>query len=188
MDSKKANILNAAVEVFVKKGFSGASISEIAKIAGINQSLIYHHIGNKQALWKAAKASLLNENLLNTYLISSEDSLDVFLEKIIDQRLAIYAADKRILRLIQWQKLEDSTATLVGGTLLAPTSWVAIIQGMQDRNTISRNYSAELFAIFIYAAVNELLFDSFNFFVNDERKKQDYIVMLKSKLTTLLAN
>src|SRR5690242_1636043 len=39
----KTVILNAALTVFIQKGFAGASISDIAKLAKINQSLIYHH-------------------------------------------------------------------------------------------------------------------------------------------------
>ena len=52
-DNTRKVILNAARDLFVKKGFAGTSISEIAKQAKVNQSLIYHHYANKESLWTA---------------------------------------------------------------------------------------------------------------------------------------
>lgn len=188
MDNTKSKILEAAVEVFVKKGFSGSSISEIAKTAGINQSLIYHHIGNKQDLWKAAKTSLIHEELIKRYQISEIDEVQEFLGKIIDQRLELYATDRRILRLMQWQNLEDSTEELIGGSLIAPTSWIGIIQNFQNQGKVTKDYPAEFFAIFIHGSINELIFDSFHVFAKDERKKEKYILMLKKNLVSFLEN
>ena len=48
--SSKDNILNAALEVFIKKGFAGASMSQIAKAAGVNQSLIYSRLTSKRLI------------------------------------------------------------------------------------------------------------------------------------------
>jgi TetR/AcrR family transcriptional regulator len=47
----RESILRAAESVFVERGFSGASISEIAHQAGVAKSLIYHHFDSKQQLW-----------------------------------------------------------------------------------------------------------------------------------------
>ena len=44
-------IIEAALAAFAEHGFHGASMRDIAGRAGISQSLVHHHFGNKDALW-----------------------------------------------------------------------------------------------------------------------------------------
>ena len=48
----KARILDAAVEEFSAKGFSGARVSEIAARAGVNQQLIAYYFDGKEGLYR----------------------------------------------------------------------------------------------------------------------------------------
>lgn len=47
-------LLKAAIRLFAKKGYEGASIREIAEAAGVNSSLISFHFGGKAGLHTAA--------------------------------------------------------------------------------------------------------------------------------------
>lgn len=49
----RENLLASATEVFVKKGFSGARVDEIARRAKANKAMIYYHFGSKEGLYKA---------------------------------------------------------------------------------------------------------------------------------------
>jgi len=53
MTNKKENILNAALELFAKEGFSATSTSKIAKKAGVSEGLIFRHFCNKDGLLQA---------------------------------------------------------------------------------------------------------------------------------------
>src|SRR5690606_4034604 len=44
-------ILDAAGGCFSATGYAGTSMHDIAKAAGVTQSLIHHHFGPKDALW-----------------------------------------------------------------------------------------------------------------------------------------
>jgi TetR/AcrR family transcriptional regulator len=50
----KEKIVKAAIQEFAAKGFDGARVDEIARRAGLNKTLLYHHIGNKDSLFTAA--------------------------------------------------------------------------------------------------------------------------------------
>lgn len=50
----RANILQCALDAFAEKGFDGASVRDIAAMAGVNHGLIRHHFQDKDRLWKAA--------------------------------------------------------------------------------------------------------------------------------------
>jgi TetR/AcrR family transcriptional regulator len=46
-------LLAAGIAEFAEKGLAGARVDEIARRAGVNKQLVYHHFGNKEALYAA---------------------------------------------------------------------------------------------------------------------------------------
>lgn len=57
----RAAILRAAREVFLLGDYHQASLSDIAKRAGVTQSLIHHHFGSKKGLYVSAMSALLSD-------------------------------------------------------------------------------------------------------------------------------
>jgi len=53
-DERRAQILEIALDVFSEKGFSGARTKEIARRAGISETLIYQHFDTKEELYRAS--------------------------------------------------------------------------------------------------------------------------------------
>ena len=51
--SKKLQLLDAGLELFAKKGLNGTTIRDIAKLSGVNSSMISYHYKNKQGLYKS---------------------------------------------------------------------------------------------------------------------------------------
>ncbi len=45
-------VIETAAVVFAEKGYEGAQLSDIARRADINKSLVNYHFGNKDALWR----------------------------------------------------------------------------------------------------------------------------------------
>jgi TetR/AcrR family fatty acid metabolism transcriptional regulator len=58
---KREIIIQAAIEVFSKKGFKPASISEIARKAGVADGTIYHYFRNKEDLFFSIPIEKTNE-------------------------------------------------------------------------------------------------------------------------------
>jgi AcrR family transcriptional regulator len=48
----KADILRAALEVFARDGFDGASLPKIAEAARVGHPLIHYYFGSKENLWR----------------------------------------------------------------------------------------------------------------------------------------
>ncbi|MBI9075953.1 MAG: TetR/AcrR family transcriptional regulator [Desulfatibacillum sp.] len=53
-----ASILEAASELFAKKGVAGVSVRDIATRAGVNHGLIHRHFGSKEALRRQTQEKL----------------------------------------------------------------------------------------------------------------------------------
>jgi len=52
-EQTRARILQAAFEEFSTKGFAGARVSQISRLAGSNKRMLYHYFGNKKDLFRA---------------------------------------------------------------------------------------------------------------------------------------
>ncbi|MBW2706488.1 MAG: TetR family transcriptional regulator [Deltaproteobacteria bacterium] len=64
---RRAQILKTAIKVFSSKGFSGATISEVAKQAGLGDATLYEYFDNKEAILLGAAESYLQN------IVSDED-------------------------------------------------------------------------------------------------------------------
>ena len=60
-DATRNRIVVAAAKTFSERGFRAASTRDIAARAGVNQGLITYYFRNKQELWKAAAARILDQ-------------------------------------------------------------------------------------------------------------------------------
>jgi len=54
-EATRSAIIKAAEEVFLEKGFGAATLSVIAKRAGVTKSLVHHHFESKANLWAEVK-------------------------------------------------------------------------------------------------------------------------------------
>jgi AcrR family transcriptional regulator len=80
-EQTRRQLLAAAAEVFARKGFAGASLEEIAELAGYTTGAIYYHFGNKDKLilelietgWSQRNAAWVNAA---TRLFAAGDSDD----------------------------------------------------------------------------------------------------------------
>src|SRR5437867_7095142 len=78
-------ILDAAHEVFVRRGSAGARMQEIAAEAGVNQALLHYYFRTKECLAKAAferAAMQLMPAVIRT--IASDGELEDNVTRIVD--------------------------------------------------------------------------------------------------------
>jgi AcrR family transcriptional regulator len=65
-DRTRQTLLDAAAEVFARKGFVAASLDEIAELAGFSRGAIHHHFDSKEELFLAV-LERHNERLLAAF-------------------------------------------------------------------------------------------------------------------------
>ena len=72
-DSKRSAITAKAAKLFAKKGFGGASISDISKACNVSKSLIYHYYGAKEDILYGVMTDHIDDL---TTAISNADLID----------------------------------------------------------------------------------------------------------------
>jgi len=143
-ESSRASILEAAQHLFLERGYAGTSMSVIAKASGVTKSLIHHHFGTKDALWRAVKRACFEayhakqKELLAVEpltLESARASMRIYFEFL--------AENPQVLRLMWWMLLggdNDRSNELVAelGDL-----GVARIRALQDGGLLRRDLRPE---------------------------------------------
>ncbi len=118
-NTTKDTILEAALAVFIENGYAGSSISQIAKCAQINQSLIYHHFKSKEALWTCVKKYCVDEAIQDIQSIR-HDTLEHFVSDLVDARFSVYARENMRM-LVHWQALEPNITNFYGDNAILHT-------------------------------------------------------------------
>ena len=101
-------LLDAAEEIFLRKGFGNTSLSEIARRAGITKSLIHHYFGSKEGLWREVKTrrfmhyATRQMEMLQTGQATAElmrDSMSLYFDFL--------RRNPQIVRILAWMFLEQ---------------------------------------------------------------------------------
>ena len=107
-DLTRSRILEAAFELFVEKGFADVAMREIAERSGVTKSLIHHHFGSKDALWKASKEAafeLYAENQRKD-LIEAKPSNGDLLRRGVINYFKFLQTHPEVVRLFAWAHLD----------------------------------------------------------------------------------
>lgn len=106
-DASRAAILDAAEALFVDRGFSAVSLSEIAERSGVTKSLIHHHFGAKEALWAEVKRRRFTSYHAQQMALYGRGVLSVAtLQASMAAYFSFLLANPSIVRMIAWMRLE----------------------------------------------------------------------------------
>lgn len=93
-EAKREAILRAALDVFLREGFAGASVDVVAATAGVGKQTVYAHFGDKEKLFLAAAEAA------GGLLGDTPDAWQSPLPETGDVRADLVAAGVRVLRAV----------------------------------------------------------------------------------------
>jgi AcrR family transcriptional regulator len=143
---KRAAVLEAAAKVFLRGGYLGASMDEIADLAGVSKQTVYTYFSNKEALFAAMASALSNEANdrvhNNVAEFGEDDDLEGYLVGYAVRQLEVVLTP----RILQLRRLvigevgrfpELGTALYAGGPGRAIASLAATFERLADRGALS---------------------------------------------------
>jgi len=99
-EDRREQILDAAMTVFVEKGYSGSTTLEIAKAANISEVTLFRYFTSKQEMFLAGVEPILLSTLEGTINISNELSPEAKLEYILCERISLISDNYQSVKLI----------------------------------------------------------------------------------------
>ena len=73
-ETRKSEIIDAAIDEFLQKGYEGASMNGIAQRAGLSKGGIYHHFSSKEEILYEANLVLMAP--INSFMINAKIESD----------------------------------------------------------------------------------------------------------------
>lgn len=96
---RRDRILEAATKMFVERGFSSVTLSEVGAAAGVTKKTIYELVGDKDALFRAVCNSMRAEGPSFRFEITTEDSDPSDVLHKMARQLIEHSLDKRLTTL-----------------------------------------------------------------------------------------
>jgi AcrR family transcriptional regulator len=157
----KANIMQAARELFGEKGFEGASVREISKRAKVNVAMIAYYFGCKEALYLRCLSDFAQEETgkIHAILQNPKDRTDfeAKLRLFVETMMHAYEKDAPLMKILLREMQSDKKK--INKELVELTSPFffnirSYFQQAIDAKIISKDKSADLVAVFFMGALS----------------------------------
>ncbi len=99
-EDRRQQILAAALDVFVDKGYNGATTLEIAKAAEISEVTLFRHFRSKKEIFNSSIQPIIFTTLKESITASKDLSPEEQLKFILTERIKLVAANRRVMRLM----------------------------------------------------------------------------------------
>lgn len=101
-ESRKAVIVEAALDCFAKHGYDGATNKIIAQAAGMKSAgIIYHYFPSKEDLFQACLERVTAFDTMRDIVATNQDDPpDIFLRKVTSAYLTVMREDQRLVKLV----------------------------------------------------------------------------------------
>ncbi len=147
-------IKHAARVLFVQHGFDGTSMGDVADKAEINQSLIHHHFGSKQALWNVIRDEIY-EGYIHAALefLSQETAVDIQtqIKSILAMRFDFLQKHPDLARIMAWQTLSGMPASTSSDNGMSAMQKVLERLGKaQAAGQLSKQISPQMLAVIVF--------------------------------------
>lgn len=114
---RRAQLIDAALDVFARRGFVGATTKEIAAEAGVAEAIIFRHFPSKEALYAAVLDSRLGSpeekrRQAEIEELMARDEDEAVIRAVLGNVWARYDNDTRFARLVLFAALEGHQAGL----------------------------------------------------------------------------
>ncbi len=147
-------IKQAAKFLFVKYGFDGTSMGDVAEKAEINQSLIHHHFGSKQALWNVIRDEIYEDYVSAALEFLSQESdqdIKIQIQSLISMRFKFIQDHPELARIMAWQTLSEMPAsTSSDHGLLAMQKVLDRLKTAQQNKLLSQEIAPEMIAVVVF--------------------------------------
>ncbi len=201
----RAQLIEAALDVFGRLGFEGASTREIAKVANVNLAAIVYHFGGKEALHLAVAehvAASIMARIGPTLAAAADpattatpEAARTALTKLIDTFIEVIlgSADaERWARFIVREQLQPTAAfdviyRFLGGAIATGTRLVAIIFGEPESDELRLKVFTVMGQVLVFRVAQALVLRSLQWRQIGDREREEIKRIVHDNTDAILA-
>ncbi len=136
----RKRLVDGAEREFAQRGYGGARLKTVAAEAGVQITMVHHHFGDKEGLYRAVLERLLTPTASDSFrLLEANPNLESLASGFVKLLTDLYSTHKNLLAILRHEAAEDSG--VLTGLLreqMAPIAAgaAALIGEMQHRGEI----------------------------------------------------
>ena len=124
-EQRRLNLIEAAIELFSRKGFSGTTTKEIAAAAGVTEAIVFRHFATKQDLYSAILEHRLGAEDVESWLATAQGFMDRrddegLFRYLVSQIIEVSGKEPRFERLVLFAALEGQELAVMHNQVAAP--------------------------------------------------------------------
>lgn len=124
-EQRRLNLIEAAIDLFSRKGFSGTTTKEIATAAGVTEAIVFRHFATKQDLYTAILEHRISAENLEAWLTKAQAFMDArddegLFRYVISEIINVYCKEPRFERLVLFAALEGHEIAVMHSQIAAP--------------------------------------------------------------------
>ncbi len=140
-DNTEQKILDAAQQVFIRKGMEGSRMQEIADEAGINKALVHYYFRNKQKLFEAIFNTVFKKAFpsIKAMIISDlpiDEKIGIFIDKYMSLLLKNPYIPMFILKEIN--RDPEFLASAIRNQGINPSELFAVFENEMEKGNIRK--------------------------------------------------
>lgn len=177
-------ILKTAKTLFVRKGFAGVSLGDVAKKLQINPSLIYHYFASKEELWNAVRSPFLEiyrQEFLETIPLPTT-GLRSFLEGYLSSLLNFWLQQGTAARILCWSGLEEKSPEVN-----VPDPLGLALDHLKKQGAINKAITTPVAAALLRSAAKGPVFYSSQISLRTADARRAYLQLIVDGLERLLS-
>jgi AcrR family transcriptional regulator len=197
----RAELIDAALDVFGKVGFEGATTRAIAKAAGANLAAIVYHFGGKEALYLAVAKHVVEgifarvgPTLAAVAAAADPDAARAGLDRVVDTFVEVIlgsAEAERWARFIIREQLQPTAAfdvifRFMNGAAMTATRLVAIILGEPESDALKLRVLTFIGQMMVFRVAETLVLRRMGWRTIGERQRREIKAVVKDNLNRIL--
>ncbi len=99
-EDRQKQILSAAINVFVEKGYNGATTLEIAKAANVSEVTLFRHFDSKKDIFRLSVEPIVFTTLKESITASKNLTKKQQLEYILFERIKLVSKNREVIKLL----------------------------------------------------------------------------------------
>jgi TetR/AcrR family transcriptional regulator len=124
-EQRRLNLIEAAIDLFSRKGFSGTTTKEIAAAAGVTEAIVFRHFATKKDLYTAILEYRLKDEDVETWLDRAQTFMDQrddegLFRFLVREIIETCGKEPRFERLVLYAALEGHELAVMHNQIAMP--------------------------------------------------------------------
>ncbi|MCU1257653.1 MAG: transcriptional regulator, TetR family [Bryobacterales bacterium] len=124
-EQRRLNLIETAIDLFSRKGFSGTTTKEIAAAAGVTEAIVFRHFATKKDLYTAILERKLKGENVETWMAKAQAFMDQrddegLFRFLVSQIIEQCGKESRFERLVLFAALEGQELAVMHAQLATP--------------------------------------------------------------------